>query len=468
MKKCARIDPILFKWISLAVIAAIILSIPCTEEFTQQIKAFLVITVVCIGMIALQLFDSALIPSLLLLFSYTFIGDMSTVMYGWTQEAPWNVLSTFIILQAVEKTPLIKRISYRIMELLGGSYAGICVGLYIVGLCLSFMSDNTLPALLALAYGIVRALGLDHSKAGAGMMLCAYFGNIETATFIYNPTTDPFIYGMASSMVPGLQTNSNYGEWFLNGAVFVPYYILVLVITIYIFKQHKSTAESGTICAKEYFRQEIKSLGKVDKDEIRVAIILSAMLVFLLTNPLHKLSMVYGFVGAAVLLYVPIIGVGNGADLKKVNYSFTIFIVACISIGELAHELGVADLLISILLPHVSNSNLFIYFVTIAVVVFLLNFIMTPMAIYSSMLAPITAITMNIPGVLDVFPLLASVIVGVQNILLPHEIAYALMLYSFGVIELKDFTKIFGIKAVLAFSWMFIAVGYWKLIGLLA
>ena len=135
--------------------------------------------------------------------------------------------------------------------------------------------------------------------------------------------------------------------------------------------------------------------------------------------------------------------------------------------GNVANALGVGQLLADALVPHLNTSNLFLYLLAIAVICFLLNFVMTPMAVFSALLVPLTIVTMGLPNVHDVFPLLNAVMLGVGNLLLPHATTNSLILYGFDVMSMKDFVKSFGVKALLSFAWLFIAVLYWKAIGLL-
>ncbi len=455
----------LYKLVALLAAAAVIMMVPTNGSFTFEIKAYISLTVMCIGMVACSVFSSPLIPSLLLMFGYSLICGMDVAMSGWANQAPWSIISMFIIIKAIEKTPLFKRITFGIMHLLGGSYASICISIYLVGTVFSLLGSNVVPLILVMAFGVVSSLGYRGKKEAGGIMLCAYLGLAEASTFIYDPTVDPMLYGIASSIDPSVPSSSNYFEWFKNGAVFVPYYIILLVIVIIMFRPKTSCTSSKE--RKEYFKSSLSELGRMSKDEKYSSATLIALLLFLITNPLHNINMVYGFVGAAVLLYLPYIGVADGNDIKQVDYGFPIFIVACLGIGEAASSLGLPELLIETLTPYINESNLFIYFSTIYIIVFCLNFVMTPMAIYSALLAPLTAITMQIHDVLNVFPLLITTMLGVTNILLPHEVSNTMMLYSFNTIKMRDFVKFFAIKAVLAFAFLNIAVCYWKLIGLL-
>lgn len=425
-----KLNAYAIKWICLLVVAVVLFCLPTNVTFTQDIKIFVALTVCCIGMFALQLFDSPLIPSLILMFGYTSISDLGTIMGGWSKDAPWIVMCVFVIVAVMNKTPLLRRVAYRIVLLTGGSYVGICVGFYLVGLVLSLMGDSPCIAIITVAFGVVTSLKLENKKAAAGIMLCSFHGIMEGGMFVFSPTVGTFLYGTASSASELVPATSSYFEWFRNGAIYVPYYILLLVITILIFRPKDGLGVNG----KAYFKEELEKLGPMSKDEIKIGVIVLVMFAYLLTNFWHGYSMLYGFVAAAVLLFAPGIQVGNKDDIKQVNFAFPIFIVACLAI---------------------------------AVFCFLLNFVMTPMAVFSSLLVPLTIVTMSLPNFHDVFPLLNAILIGVGNLLLPHATTNSLILYSFGVMPMKDFLKGFGVKAVLSFAWLFVAVLYWKAIGLL-
>ena len=455
-----KVNATLIKWASLAVVVLILALLPTDEAFTGVIKAFICITVAGIGMIALGLFDSPFIPSLLMMFGFLTFSNLNTIMNGWTKDAPWIIISIFAIIAVVNKTPLLKRVAYRIVLLTGGSYAGICVGFYLVGLALSLMGDGPCAAILAIAFGVVVSLDISNTKGAAGIMLCAFHGIMEAGLFVFSPSVGSFLYGTAASAAE-IAGAPGYAEWFKGGLIYIPYYIILLVVTILIFKPKEGFGAD----ARDYFKGELDKLGKMSKDEIKIAVILVLMFAFLLTNYFHHIKMIYGFIGAACLLFVPGIEVGDKQDIKNINFSFPIFIVACLSVGTVATEIGVGQLLADVLVPILDGRNVFLYLFLIAFVCFLLNFVMTPMAVFSALLVPLTIITTALPSFANIYPMFAAILTGVGNLLLPHETSNSLVLYGFNVMSMKDFVKGFGIKTLLHFAWLFIAVLYWKAIG---
>ena len=403
-----KTNPRKIRWMGLLLLTAVLLAVPAGEGFSGTVKAYTVITAAGIGMFALQLFDSPLIPSLFLLFGYCSLCDMETVMNGWAKEAPWCILCILILIEVMKETPLLRRIAYRTILLTGGSYGGICCGLYLVGFIFSALGDTMSAAMMAIGFGIVHSLRLDNTPAGAGILHCSLLGVGETGLFILNPSSIPLLYSIASSASHKVPANIDHVRWFQNGAVFIPYYLLLLLVVIRLFRPKEGVFQNG----REYFRQQLEALGPMTLPEKKLGIILLGMLAFLLTGKLHGLGLVYGSVGAVVLLFLPGIGVGSGEELKRVNFAFPVFFVACISIGNVAGRLGIGGQLVEFLLPYLNQSDITVYLFTIAGLCFLLNFVMTPMAVYSALLFPLTAITMELTAVHDLYPLLAAMYSG--------------------------------------------------------
>lgn len=461
MTQQKKLNSYWIKWIISAVLTLILVCLPTNDVFTGSIKAFAAITVFFICMVAFGLFKSNLIPAIILMFAYTFLSDLGTATSGWGKDAPWIVLSAFIITQIMGRTNLLKRIAYRIVLLTGGSYTGICIGFYIVGLVMSVLGNGVAVAIIAIGYGVVEALNLSGTKGGAGLMITSCNGINEAGLFVMNPGVVTLIYGMAASAVPGLSAEMTYGTWFVYTAPYVLFYIGFLILTIKMFKPKEGFS------GKDYFRMELSKLGKMTADEKKTAVILAVMIVFLFTNGWHKISLVYGFIGAVVLLFIPGINVGTGEDIKNTNFAFPFFVVACLGIGSVATALGVGEALVGALTPMLSGVSPLVFLLFIYIIVFLMNFVMTPMAIFSALTVPLATLAMSTGYFNNIFPLVGTMMAGAVNLVMPHASNTTLILYSFGAVSMKDFVKNFGIKAILNFIWVFVMYGYWCLIGLM-
>lgn len=456
----------LIKWAAIVILGILVACIPITAVFTAQIKIFCVITVVCIFMFALGVFDSPLIPSLILIFSYSYMTDLTTATSGFGKDAPWICIAVLLMVGVMEKTNILKRMTYNVVLLCGGSYFGICLGFYILGFVLCFLGNNMCLGLCALAFGMIKSLDLGDSKGSAGIMFAAFNGITEGAILIMDPTAPGFLFGMAATAIEGTSTSFTYFEYLKNNLAWIPFFVIFFFVGVLMFKPKKGEDDKLSK-GKEFFRSEKEKLGAFTSEEIKLTVIAVLLLVYLLTTGLTGLGMVYGFIGAVILMFFPGIGIGTREDIRKVNFAFPVFMVACIAIGTVASTVGLGEMLTAIMTPALGGMSKVGFLALIYIIVFILNIFMTPMAIYASMIAPMCMMGASIIGFTNAWPIVMTIMLGAMNIVLPHENNLALYMYSLGVTKMKDFVKLFTIKSILTFIYLFIMIAYWSAIGLM-
>ena len=111
-----------------------------------------------------------------------------------------------------------------------------------------------------------------------------------------------------------------------------------------------------------------------------------------------------------------------------------------------------------------SNSP-FVLIAVVFAIVFALNFLMTPLAIFALITAPLLTLAVN----LGFSPIpFAYAICGLSEaIILPYEYIPYLLIYSFGMIKMKDFIVLNALRSVLVFlGYIVLLIPYWMLIGL--
>lgn len=452
----------LIKLASLAAVFLVIVLIPANEIFTWNIKLFIAITVFGIGLFALSVFSSPLIPSLILMFGYTAVSDLSTVMTGWSADSPWIILCVYVILQVAERTGLLNHIAYFILSKTGGTYAGICFGLYAIGFLLSFLGSSVVIAVLAIAAGLVKSLKLGYTKPGIGIMLCAFVSVIDATPFVFDPARLWF-YNIACAGAGIAPPDVSYGMWFRNGAVFIIEYLAILAAVILICRP-----KNGRIDGSEFIKEQVRQNGAVKPEEKKTAVILMLMFVYLFTNHFHGLPMIYGFVAAAIALFLPGLNIGTLEDIKRVNFVYPIFVVACLSIGNVSAQLGVGELIADAALRiGLESRGEFLFLIFVFLLCYSLNFFMTPLSIFAGVMPPLAAIAMSLPTIHDISVIVVTVHVATINIILPYETANNLVLYSFDTMSMKSYTKAFALRSVLSFAVFALALVYWYAVGLL-
>lgn len=88
----------LISWIITLVLPIIILLIPTSESFTPQIRTFFAITLMGIAMFCFDEVDNAIAGILMmLLYIIANIAPSSTVFAAWTNDIPWYILATLLL-----------------------------------------------------------------------------------------------------------------------------------------------------------------------------------------------------------------------------------------------------------------------------------------------------------------------------------------------------------------------------------
>ena len=166
------------------------------------------------------------------------------------------------------------------------------------------------------------------------------------------------------------------------------------------------------------------------------------------------------------VVFLPVIGIGDNKTIGRLNFSMVFFVAACLGIGIVGAEVGFGEFLTNIAVPMLSGKSPL--FVCIAFMVFgiIANFFMTPFAMLGGLALPFAQIAVS----LGISPIAAVMILmySCELLVLPYQSAGNLIMYSYGLMPMKDFIKQEGLKSVIMFIG-FIVVMYplWKLFGLL-
>ncbi len=448
------------KWLISILLPVIICLIPTNEILTAPIRSFIAVTMFGILLFVFELVET-MIGALILMFGYVIaqVAPLATIMSPWTQDLPWMLVGSLLLVVIVQRTTLLNRIAYFCVIKTGGTYTGIIMGLITIGIIVSLLvpASVALIGLLIIAFSLVKALDLGVSKASAGIMLATAIGFMDAYYFIYSPTYITMLYNVVQLVVP---VESNYITFFTDNAIFlVGLYIKGFIIA-------RIAKPKQTIDGKQYFIEEQKKLSKMTTDEKKILAVLLVLVFYLLTSSLHHQSMLYGFVVAPLVLYLPGFKIGTKEDIVHVDYATVFFIAACMSIGSAATYVGAGEAFSSLVYPLLQNAGQTAFFAIIWVIVVIFNFLMTPAAEMAAFGAPFAQICVDL-GV-NVYPMMYTFFQGGSNLLLPYEAALYLVGYGFGVMKLKHFVGIMGVKMIFDFLFL-ITVGltYWRLIGLL-
>ena len=167
------------------------------------------------------------------------------------------------------------------------------------------------------------------------------------------------------------------------------------------------------------------------------------------------------------MVWLPFMKGADANTLKVFNWDMPFFTMSFMSIGVVATTLGLSEYVASACNTLLNGSNSpFLIFVVIFGLVFVLNFLMTPMAIFSLITVPICMLATQAGFNPETF--LYMITASSEAIILPYEYVPYLIAYSFGLIGMKDFLYTNILRSVLFFvGFLALVIPYWYLIGAL-
>ena len=450
----------LLKFTAALVLPLILLLLPCGEVYTLAIKKFLAVTLWAIMMFATEAMHTTIVSLLLMiLYVITGVSSFAQAFSPWTQELPWMMIGSFIIVSVIQRTTILKRIAYWCVIRVGGTYKGLIMGMVLLGMitCVLIPSTSAAVIVAAITFGICEALNLGKSTDAAGIMLAGQLGFMESYLFVYSPTFISVIFNTIAEIAP---YDMNYWTFLKHNAIFIPYVFLVGFLMTKMIKPKCPRFD------KQIFVERLHELGKMNGDEKKTLAVLLALIAYLFTYQWHGLPMVYGFLVAPALLYCPGINVGKSEDLRNVNYDAVIFIAACLSIGVAATAVGLGDVIVNLMTPLLSGVSPIVFLGVVWLLVVALNFLMTPVAEMTALGVPLARICQSIG--IEPLVMCYTVFQGGSQLILPYEVTMWLVAYGFGNVSIKDFIKICGMKMLVCGAYlMTVGMLYWKLIGLI-
>ncbi len=445
------------KWFFIIFVPLVIQIIPTNDTFTVPIRLFSGVTLGVILMFAFEVLPS-LIPALLLPVFYILarLAPPNIVFSPWLGTIPWMFLGGFLFANILIRIGLLKRVAYWILQRTGESYYGLLVGIMLSGLAINLLAPGkAILPLAGLTYGICMALNLGRTKEAAGIMMAGFFSSYIPLQFIYNPSF-AVIPNMAASIT---DPSISFIDYFIHNIPFILWIPIVVFMTGKLCKPEKKSYKL------DFISEELKNMGKMTLDEKKGVVMSLALLVYLLTQGLHKLDLSWGFLLAGCIMYLPGFNVGLKEDIQKIDFSMIFFTSACLTIGAVANELGFGGMIAQTVLPFLTGKNIFVMLGAIWVICVIANFPLTPMAIYATFTLAFTEIGMQLG--INPFAIFYTIQAGSAEILFPYQWALPLFYVSFGLISTKDFMRIWGVKMAMSIVFlMLIVVPYWKLIGL--
>lgn len=452
------------KWFITVLMPVICFLIPESEFYTWTVKMFFVITIFSLCVIAFEFFSIAvmalLMPALWGIFQ---VAPMQVIMSPWLGNTMLACVGGFLLAGCLEESGLLKRISYWIMMKTAGSYMALLMGLYVTGIILTSATFGSgYIVMAALCYGLCKSLDIMGTKMSAAIALACMLGTCSAKSFTYCVTVYAMITGMAGPVEGFDGFTVNFFQAIGHN------WPMGVVCAVVLFVAGKWYKQDREISGADFFKKQLADLGPIKAIEKKNIALLVVVVTFLLTNPFHKIDSTYGFMIFPWLMFMPFIKGATTASLKSINWEMIFFIAGCMSIGVVAGTLGFGTIIKEVCMPIFADStNIFVIFGSIFGIVFLLNFLMTPMAIWALLTGPIIEVSVALN--MDPRPFMYALVHCAEAIVFPYEYVPYLTVYAFGMMSMNDFIKLNVMRCIIyLIGFMLILVPYWYFIGVIA
>ncbi len=436
----------------------LLLLVPTNEVFTSQMRTFFVITLVVILALCLETIPQT-VAALALPIAYVFFGIApgATVLQPYTTYIPWNTLSGLVMAVILERIGLLERVSYMCILATGASYRGVIIGIAAAGCLLTTFVGSFVIPFAALTYGIVKTLGYEQKPEAAGLMLAGSIGCLLPGMFKF--TGPLMMMGLGAPITGELKLVGLVEAWYLCWPAFL-FFVVMVAVLCFMFKP------AVPLDGKPYFKEQLAKCGKMSLDEKKCTIILAIYVAFIVGYKYTPFGLEWGLPLIPLLMGVPVIGSGTPQDMLKVNYGFFFFVGGCMTIGTTCTALGIGKLIGNFMLPLLEGQSYYLYFGMIWVIIIVMNFLMTPLAMEAAFTVPFVSIAVELG--INPMALYFFILMNVDQIILPYEYALYMVAFAFGVMRLNDFMKFQATKMVVATIIMFaIYLPWWNFTGFL-
>ncbi len=386
---------------------------------------------------------------------------------GFASPSFWILLCVLFYGCAMHKTGLAQRLSYYVLSLFPGTYSGILVAFFVIGLILAFgipsMTVRT-AIMVPIAWALVQSLEIAPRSRGSALIMLT---SIEMAVLpgcalLYGSLFGPVVDSVFQAKQLPL-------SWLGYAKVMtVPTLILcalVLAINPLVMKPEKHLKSSPT-----FAKEKLNALGSIKREELITIIIVALSIAYWATDRIHHLpSFLIGMFGLAVFALAGII---RDEDIAGgVSWTLLLFIGGVFGLANMIQEYKITDWLAANFLPIAEKlASSSIVLLIVMALAYLVMRLLDPTGFIA-----IPVLFLPVSGVMMAagFPplvLMAPMLLSVAPFWLSHQNFWVAMgegMTSNQAFSAGQRASLANVYAAAVLITIVISVGYWKLIGIL-
>ncbi|HEY8134096.1 MAG TPA: SLC13 family permease [Thermoanaerobaculia bacterium] len=412
-------------------------------------------------------FDLAL-TGLMACYAYWALGvaKFDVAFSGFSNTTSWFLFGAMLFGMMATKSGLARRLAYMVMRRVGHSYPRLLLGLIISDFLLTLLVPSGIARVIlmaAVALGLIEAFGVGPgSNIGRGMFIILTY----TATIF----DKMIIAGAASITARGLiekvgQVDVLWSRWFL---AYLPCDLITIFVAwrlvLWLYPPERAELPGGA----GHLDEELRKMGPWSILEKKSAILMILAVCLWMTDFLHGISPPLIGLGIGLLATVPILGVLDVNDVRRVNYLGIFFVATALSVSEVLRETKALDILSNLMItwiePFLSNvwaSTVSIYWTAFVYHIFIGDEI--------AMLSTSLPVLLNYARANGLDPLTLGMMwtFAVGGKIFIYQSAVLVVGYSYGYFDSRDMFRI-GIALTIVQSLILLLLVpiYWPLIGL--
>ena len=426
------------------------------------------------GVFVLYLTEAIPLPitSLLIVPAAVLMGvvNLKTALEGFASSSVYLIVGAFLLATAMVKTKLAERITFKILECIGGSARNITLGVMLANICLAFLvpsSTARTAILLPVCISIIDLFKTEgRSRFAINLLLTLAFTNatigagILTAT-VPNPVTIDFIVKAGGPLI-------SYTDWLLYG---FPPALLMTVITWgfiqWVYKPEQAEVPGGI----DYIRNKLGSMGAMSSAEWRALSVFVLVVVLWATGKWTKIDPTTACLAVSGLFFLPKFGVLDWNDANK-GISWQIILIAGggISLGDILMKTGAAKWLAVTIFNALglAGSSILVILIVLMLIIQYMHLLFVGTTAMATAFIPIVlamAQSANIPPMVLALP--AGMIIGGYPLLMFYNTLPNILVYGTGKMRVEDFPKVgVVVCAIGCIVYALCAATYWRWVGM--
>ena len=430
--------------------------------------------------------------ALLMVVLFVLFGGISlqTAFVTFSNSTWWLLVAAFALGLGMRETGLLKRMALAIVSRFPASFAAQVAGFIACGTVLGPLIPSMaakVSILSPLAMQIGDDLGYERrGRESNGLFLAMFTGVQNVAPAVISASV--IGYALLALYPADIQTQFNLVNWFLASLPwFIPMTLLNFagIMLMYGLRRKRQTpaadcadgdllgetrAEDAFANLHEDIMEERHTLGSMDVQEKRMAIIMVVTVGFWVTQALHGIPA--WIVAVCALVAMVACGIVNKSNFASgISWSSLVFIGVILGLGDVFAEAGINEWIVMAFTPALSTmaTNPFLFVAGIAIITVIARFLVVSqiafLNIFMAFAIPI-ALTLGInPWVVGFasYAVISPWFVKYQNPI------YLAAYYSVDgkMVKHSEMAKYCVVYTLISIGCLLIAVPFWQMMGML-